>query len=98
MSVTKNLTSLQLYKLLCKKFPDINPKKDEDLSIHNSKIKIVERCWYDLEKFPTVKEISDATGFSSRNLHNFVKDNNFKQRKPRKNGKLIRLPAALFTL
>ena len=95
MSVTKNLTSLQLYKLLCKKFPDINPEKDEDLSIHNSKIKIIERCWYDLEKFPTMKEIVDATGYSERNLFRFAKDNNFKKRKSKKDGKLVRLPAAL---
>lgn len=95
MSVTKKLTSIQLYNLLCKKFPHINATEGEDLSIHNAKLNIVTRCWNDLENFPTVKEISDATGFSSRNLHNFVRDNNFKQRKPRKNGKLIRLPAAL---
>lgn len=95
MSDNKKLTSVQLHKLLCKKFPHINATEGEDLSIHNAKINIITKCWNDLNNYPTIKEIVDATGLSARNLHNFVTDNNFKQRKPRKNGKLIRLPAAL---
>ena len=98
MSIESKLTSPQMYKLLCNKFPNINPVKNEDLSIHNAKMRIIKTCWYDLKTFPTVKKIADATGVSERNLYKFAEDNNLKQRKPRKNGKSVRLSAALQSL
>lgn len=91
MSIEKKLSSPDMYDLLCKKFPNIHPVKNENLSIQNAKMRIIKKCWYDLKTFPTVRKIAEVTGVSERNLYKFADDNNLKQRKPKKNGKSLRL-------
>ncbi len=53
---------------------------EEDLNLHRMKLRIVTRCWFDKERFPTIKDIADATGMHERTLHRFAQDNNLPKR------------------
>ena len=48
---------------------------EENLNIYDMKLRIVKRCWYDINAFPTMKDICNAIGLTERTLHRFAKDN-----------------------
>lgn len=52
----------------------------EDLNLERMKLRIISRCWYDMDKFPTVSRIAKVTGVSSRTLNRFAKDYNLPKR------------------
>jgi len=70
-----------MYDVLCKKYPYINPKKDENLNIENAIVKIIEKCWYDVKTYLTVEEIAAITQITPRSIHNYANQHNFKKRK-----------------
>lgn len=74
-------SSKYMYDVLCKKYPHINPKEDENLNIENAVVKIIERCWYDVKTYLTVEEIAAITKITPRSIHNYAIQHNFKKRK-----------------
>ncbi len=52
----------------------------EDLNIERMKLRILNRCWYDMEQFPTIRKIANVTGMTERTIHRFAKDNNLPKR------------------
>lgn len=53
----------------------------EDLNIERNIRRIVEKLWYDVEKYPKVKDIYAVTGLSERTLYRYVNQYQFPRRK-----------------
>ena len=53
---------------------------EENLNIYDMKVRIVKKCWYDINRFPTMKDICNATGLTERTLHRFARDNDLPRR------------------
>ena len=62
---------------------------NENLNIYDMKLRIVKRCWYDINAFPTMRDICKATGLTERTLHRFAKDNDLPTRTRAKMRELI---------
>lgn len=69
------------FKHLCKKYPDINPVKGENLDISFMRINILKKCWYNKSRFKSIVSIAKATGISEREILRTAKDENFTQRR-----------------
>ncbi|NBW33715.1 MAG: hypothetical protein EBR30_01520 [Cytophagia bacterium] len=52
----------------------------EDLNIENMRKRVIGKCWYDKERFPTMKDIAVATGLSERTLNRLGRDYGFPRR------------------
>jgi hypothetical protein len=62
---------------------------NENLNIHDMKLRIITKCWYDINAFPTMRDICKATGFTERTLHRFAKDHDLPRRTRAKMRELI---------
>lgn len=47
---------------------------EEDLNIERMKLRVISKCWFDINTFPTLKDVAKVTGLSERTLHRFGKD------------------------
>lgn len=52
----------------------------EDLNLHRMRLRIISKCWYDIERFPTLKDVAAVTGLCERTLHRFGRDNDLPKR------------------
>lgn len=52
----------------------------EDLNIERMKLRVISKCWFDINRFPTLKDVAKATGLSERTLHRFGRDNDLPSR------------------
>ena len=84
MSAEKKLSSRELYHVLYKKYPNINPIENEDLNIENVVIQILKKYWYDEKVYYTPKDIANSVGISERSVYKYIRENNFSNRKKRK--------------
>jgi len=41
---------------------------EEDLHLHRMKIRIITKCWFDMKRFPKIKDIIAATGLAGTTL------------------------------
>jgi len=78
------LSHEEIYKKLCEKYPKINYIEGEDLNIQNHVLKMVEKCYFDTEKYKTICDVAKKLEVSERFIFRFANDNNFKQRKKSK--------------
>lgn len=53
---------------------------EEDLNIERMKLRVISKCWFDIGRFPTLKDVAKVTGLSERTLHRFGRDNNLPSR------------------
>ena len=53
---------------------------EEDLNLERMKLRIIKKCWFDIERFPTMEDVARVTGLSPRTLHRFGNDNNLPSR------------------
>ena len=63
------------------KFPNIKPIEGEDLNIENNIRSILNKCWFDLNKFKTVTDVAAAMGINERVVHKWVKKYKLPNRK-----------------
>jgi hypothetical protein len=54
--------------------------ENEDLNLHRMALRIIKKCWFDINRFPTMKDVANATGLSERTLHRWGKDHNLPRR------------------
>lgn len=78
-------TSKHMYNVLCEKYPNINPKEDENLNIEDAILKIIKKCWYDVKTYLTVEEIAAIVKITPRSIQTYAINHNFKKRKTIKN-------------
>ena len=52
----------------------------EDLNIERMKLRVISKCWFDIGRFPTLKDVAKVTGLSERTLHRFGRDHNLPSR------------------
>jgi|LakMenEpi12Jul11_1017349.scaffolds.fasta_scaffold01849_3 hypothetical protein len=71
---------INTYYAICKKYPHIKVDKKEDLNIENNIVKILEKCWYDKERYGHVGDIALVTGLSERQVFRFARKYNFAKR------------------
>ncbi len=50
---------------------------EEDLNLDRAVLKIVEYCWYNKKKFPTIEAISAVTTCSTKTIWKIASDNGF---------------------
>jgi len=60
--------SNRLYEHICKKYPHIE-YNGEDLNLNNIYIDLIAKVWYDREKYPSVKHISNKIRLSERHIY-----------------------------
>ena len=48
---------INTYHAICRKYPHIRVNKKEDLNIENNILKILEKCWYDKDRYGHVGDI-----------------------------------------
>lgn len=84
MSAEKKLSSRELYHVLCKKYPNINVRDDEDLSIENATVEFIKKYWYDEKVYYTPKQIAETLKISERSVYRYAREYNFDNRKKRK--------------
>jgi hypothetical protein len=53
-------------------YNDVEVSELEDLNIDNHVATIITYCWYNVERFPLVDDISTKVGYTSRQIHNLV--------------------------
>lgn len=53
---------------------------EEDLNLDRAVLKIVEYCWYNRQRFPTLDDIAAVTKYSIRTLNRIAKNNNLPPR------------------
>jgi hypothetical protein len=53
---------------------------EEDLNLDRAVLKIVEYCWYNRQRFPTLTDIASVTKCSNRTLTRIARDNNLPPR------------------
>lgn len=63
---------MQKYNTMC--------SEHEDLNINRAIDKIINYCWFNKDKFPTVKEIAEVTGLKERTVYSKAKKNRLPKR------------------
>jgi hypothetical protein len=53
---------------------------EEDLNIYRATVRIIERCWYNKKRFPTIEAISTVTTCSTKTIWKIASDNGFPHR------------------
>ena len=53
---------------------------EEDLNLDRAIFRIVEYCWYNRQRFPTLTDIAEATKCSNRTLTRIARSNNLPPR------------------
>ena len=71
---------LILNNLLNKSFPDINPKEGEELNINKAILKILKYCWYNIDRFKTIDDISKEVGLSPGKISIYCRRHGFTTR------------------
>jgi hypothetical protein len=61
-------------------YRDAKVSPSEDLNIYNHTIRIIKYCWYNIDRFPTVQDITAATGYSDRGIRHLVAAHNLPNR------------------
>lgn len=61
-------------------YRDVEVDPEEDLNIYRNTIKILEYCWYETDKFPTLTHIAVNMGYSERQLTALARANNLPHR------------------
>jgi hypothetical protein len=57
---------------------DVNP--NEDLNIYRNISRILEYCWFDIERFPSVEDIAETMGYCTRHVSTLARMNNLPHR------------------
>lgn len=47
---------------------------EEDLNIYRATVKIVEYCWYNKKRFPTIESIACTTHLSEKTIYKISRD------------------------
>jgi len=58
--------------IIRKEYEHIKPVKGEDLNIENMTVRILKYCWFNVERFPTVVDISLVTMLGERTIYRYV--------------------------
>ena len=53
---------------------------EEDLNIYRATVRIIEHCWYNKKKFPTIESISAVTTCSTKTIWRIAHDNGLPHR------------------
>lgn len=53
-------------------YKNIKVSKNEDLNIRNHTTQILKYCWYNVERFPTERDIEEAMGYAPRGLRYMI--------------------------
>ena len=62
------------------RYQDVYVDPNEDLNIYSNICKILEYCWYEIDKFPTLPDISRAMGYCERHITALARANNLPHR------------------
>jgi DNA-binding phage protein len=54
-------------------FPHIKYVEGEDLNLERNTVKILRKCWKDVNRFRTISDIAKATSMSERTIHKYAK-------------------------
>ena len=76
----KSNEEIKLYLHLEKKYPNLKVEENEDLNIERAIFKILKYCWYNIDKFKTVDEISKKVGIPSRKIALYCRQHGFTTR------------------
>lgn len=71
----------ELYNHVCKKYPDVNYKDGEDLSINRLYEKEITRMWRDRKNYPSVAHIAVKVRMSERQIYSIASLINLESRK-----------------
>jgi len=63
-----------LYKHICKKYPDVNYVKGEDLNLDNMYAREIFKKWHNTDDYPTVIDIQKSIGISERTIYRIAKE------------------------
>ena len=53
---------------------------EEDLNIYRATVRIIEHCWYNKKRFPTIDCISYTTRLSNKGIYKIASENGFPHR------------------
>lgn len=70
MSIVKELD--ELYMLLCRKYPKINAKPNENLNIEANTARILKKLWYNVREYHTVQDIAIVVGLKDRQVYRWA--------------------------
>ena len=62
------------------RYQDVDVDPNEDLNIYRNISKILEHCWFNIERFPLVEDIGMAMGYSTRHVTTLARINNLPHR------------------
>ena len=62
------------------RYQDVEVDPNEDLNIYNNTCKILEYCWFEIDRFPLVEDIAMAMGYSTRHVSTLARINNLPHR------------------
>lgn len=65
----------KLYNHICRKYPHIEYKENEDLNLNNIYVNMLREMWEDKNKYPSVKVISDKIKISERQIYRLAQRN-----------------------
>jgi len=69
-------STLLFYRHICRKYPNINYEKGENLNIENMKAEHLKDMWYDKKRYIRISEIASKLCMSERQLHRMAKNHN----------------------
>jgi AraC-like DNA-binding protein len=67
-------SNLMFYRHICRKYPNINYEKGENLNIENMKAEYLKDMWYDKKRYIRISDIASKLSMSERQLHRMVKN------------------------